>query len=129
MFRKQFGLIAQKEEALKEQCVFVTQVHIEACFTACKSIEALHRDLALNPFFNFPTKHFLDHVQKMSKHLLYFSQELVAVSFFDGAISFETKQHIVAKLQDEDDEQVFLEKTLTSTWFSKRLIISRFRDC
>ena len=43
----------------------------------------------------------------MYRHLRYFSEELVAFSFFDDAISFETKQHIVAKLQDEDDEQVF----------------------
>ena len=41
----------------------------------------------------------------MSKHLWYLSEELVALSFFDNAVSFETKQQIVAKLQDEDDEQ------------------------
>ena len=44
----------------------------------------------------------------MSKHLWYFAEELVALSFFDDAVSFETKQHIIAKLQDEDDEQKFL---------------------
>ena len=64
MFRKQFILIAQEEEALKELCVFLIQVHIETCFTVGKATEASHRSLALNPFFNFPTKHFLYHISK-----------------------------------------------------------------
>ena len=46
MFRKQFSFITQEEEDLKELCVFVIQVHSEACFTAGKVIEAPHRDLA-----------------------------------------------------------------------------------
>ena len=34
------------------------------------------------------------------------SEELIALSFFDNAVCFETKQHIVAKLQNEDDEKI-----------------------
>ena len=45
MLPKQFHLIAQEEETLKELCVFVIQVHIEAYFTACKTIEAPDQDL------------------------------------------------------------------------------------
>ena len=44
----------------------------------------------------------------MSNHLWYLLEELVVLSVFDDTVSFETQQHIAAKLQDEDDEQVFL---------------------
>ena len=46
----------------------------------------------------------------MSKYLWYLSEELVALCFFDDAVSFETKQHMFAELQDEDDEQYSLKK-------------------
>ena len=71
MFRKQFSLIAQEEEALKELCVFVIQVHIEACFTAGKAIEAPHRNLGFEsiPSSTFQQSIFHTISQKMSKHL------------------------------------------------------------
>ena len=46
----------------------------------------------------------------MCKHLWYLSEELVALSFFDDTVSFETKQHIFAELQDKDDEHESLKR-------------------
>jgi len=41
----------------------------------------------------------------MSKHFWYLFEELiVALCFFDDAVSFETKQHMVTNLQGKDDE-------------------------
>ena len=47
MFGKQFSLIAQEEEALKELRVFAILVYIDAWFTASEAIEAPRWDLAL----------------------------------------------------------------------------------
>ena len=41
----------------------------------------------------------------MTKHQRYLSEELVAHSFFDDAVSFEEKQHMFVKLQNKDNEQ------------------------
>ena len=41
----------------------------------------------------------------MTKHQWYLSEKLVAHSFFDDVVSFETKQHVVAKLQNKVHEQ------------------------
>ena len=53
----------------------------------------------------------------MSEHLWYLSEELVAFSFFDNTVSFETKQLTFAKLHDEDDEQYFLKTPQHSLGF------------
>ena len=112
MSRKQFNLIAQEEAALKELYVFATQVYIETWFTAPKAIQAPCRDLnllkSLLQLFNKAV--FFATSQKMIKHQWYLFEELVAHSFFDNAVSFETKQHMVAKLQNLDDEQDLLKR-------------------
>ena len=46
----------------------------------------------------------------MTKHQWYLSEELVAHSFFDDAVSFATKQYMVAKLQNKNYEQDFLKR-------------------
>ena len=69
---------------------------------APEAIDAPRRNLALlksllqlfNKIVFFAT------FQMMTKHQWYLSEELVARSFFDDAVSFETKQHLVAKLQN-----------------------------
>ena len=112
MFQKQFSLIAQEEESLKELCVFARQVYIKVWFTAPEAIDTPHRDLALlisllqlfNKALFFATSH------KMTKHQWYLSEELDAHSFFNDAVSFETKQHMVSKLQNKDDEQDSLKR-------------------
>ena len=62
----------------------------------------------------------------MSKHLRYLFEQLVVFSFFDDAVSFETKQHIVAKLQNEDDEQVFLKRPQYPLGFLKDKYLQHF---
>ena len=69
MFRKQFSLIAQEEETLKELCVFVIQVYIAAWFTAPEAIEAPLQDLALLKSLQLFNKAvFFATSQKMIKH-------------------------------------------------------------
>ena len=46
----------------------------------------------------------------MTKHQWYLPEELVVHRFFDDDVSFEAKQQILAKLQNEDNEQNFLKK-------------------
>jgi len=106
IFQNQFSLIAQEEEALKQLYNFAIEVYVEAWFTAPDAIEAPRRDLALvKSLLQLSNKAVSDATsQKMSKHLWYLFEEEVALSIFDDAVSFETKQHMVTKLQGEDDE-------------------------
>ena len=62
----------------------------------------------------------------MSKHLWHLSEELVDLSFFDNAVSFETKQHTFAKLQDEDCERMFLKRPLHPLGFLKDKYLQDF---
>ena len=69
----------------------------------------------------------------MFKNLCYLSEELV-VAFFDGAVSLETKQHMVAKLQNEDDEHDSLKKSLKYFFFVKDkhlqdFVITKTNNC
>ena len=79
MFRKQFSLTAQEEEALKELCVFAIQICIEAWFTASGTTEAPHQDLSLlkSLLQLFNKAVFFDTSQKMPKHKRYLSEELL----------------------------------------------------
>jgi len=112
IFRKQFSLIAQEEEALKQLCIFAIEVFVEAWFTASDATEAFPRDLALvKSLLQFSNEEASDATsQKMSKHLWYLFEELVALGFLDDAVSFVTKQHMVTKLQGEDDEQITVKR-------------------
>ena len=96
MFRKQFKLTTHEEKGLKELCIFGILVYIEAWFTAPVAREAPRRDVNL-------TKSLLQLVNekntlnKLSKHFWYFSEELVALSFFNN-FSLEVKRRMVGKL-------------------------------
>ena len=114
-FRKQFSLVALEEEASKKQCVFKIEVYIEAWFTVPKAIEAPLRHLVSlkSILMQFPWLH----LNRSLKHLWYLSEKVVAFSFFDDVASFVTTQHLVAKLQNEDDEQNSLKKPQYPLWF------------
>jgi len=81
-------------------------VYVEAWFTAPDATEALRRDLALlKSLFQLSNKAVFDATfQKTSKHLCYLFEELDNLSFFDDAVSVETKQYMITKLRGEDDE-------------------------
>jgi hypothetical protein len=128
MFRKQFRLTAKEEKALKELCIFGILVYIEAWFTAPNALEAPRRDLTLiKSLLQLPNAAISKATSdKMSKHLWYLSEELVALAFFDDAVPSETKQRMIAKLQGEDDEDEPLKRPQYQASFLKEKHLEDF---
>lgn len=108
MFREQFHLTAREEKGLREITVFVINVYLGAWFTAPLPVSAPRRDLdLLQKLVNYEKKNlsvstYTVALQKLTGHLWYLSEELIALAFFDSAVSIQCKKKMVRSLHEQN---------------------------
>ncbi|XP_071580212.1 uncharacterized protein [Temnothorax nylanderi] len=107
LFRGEFILSLQEENAICDICIFLVSVYVEAWFCAPSAIKAPYLDFrVLSKFFEYQA---IDRgisrvaLQKLSNHLWYLSPEVVALAFFDTNLSFESKIKMVNALNRETE--------------------------
>lgn len=96
LFRGQFVLTDQEENGLRDVCIFLALLYVEAWYTCKSGVSAPNNDL------NFIKKAFayeaIDKnvsnlaLKKISLQLWYLSDEALAFSFFDETIPIEVKK-------------------------------------
>jgi hypothetical protein len=109
MFRQQFKLTAREEAALRDLAIFAVRVYVKAWITAPSAICAPFNDLqlinsllqysAINQAISTAT------TKKLSTHLWYLSEELVALSLFDDRVFSSTKRLMVAAMQKKGTDK------------------------
>lgn len=106
LFRKQFKLTARELKALRDICIFLVRMYIQAWIGCTNAIASPNQD------FNF----IIDAVEyskvdaaiskiilnKMSNHFWYLCEEAVALSFLDPKVSIEEKRRMVHRLKSEN---------------------------
>lgn len=109
MFRKQFHLTAREEKGLREITVFVINIYFRAWFTAPLPLSAPRRDLdLLQRLVNYKEENLLVAqvaLQKLTGHLWYLSEELIALAFFDSKVSLQCKKKMVKSLKQRDSNE------------------------
>jgi len=106
LFQKQFSLTAREERELLNICIFVVVIYFKAWFTAPFAASAPNNDFQL-------LKNLVEYerenaaissvaCKKLEGHLWYLSEELVGLSFFDDALSVETKREMVLAINEHE---------------------------
>jgi hypothetical protein len=106
-FRTVFKLTPRELQGMKEFCVFGIKHYIKSWFTcrlptaAPKNDLDLLKSLALDAEDNRAAQGAL---KKLTNHLWYLSEKLVALALFDPAVTVEEKKAMVAALENEGEE-------------------------
>lgn len=110
IFRSQFPMSAEELAAIRETCIFIIKLYVEAWFTTPIAAAAPYHDLE----FLKKLRHYKEvdeqisdaTVKKFSNHLWYLSAEAVALSFFDEKVPLDVKRNMICELHpyDEIDE-------------------------
>lgn len=106
VFRDQFTLSKKQLNGLRDVCLFLVKIYVNAWFGCTNAISAPRQDLSF-------VKESIEYVKtdpsvskevlrKMMNHLWFLSEELVALAFFDPDVSFEEKRSMVKRLKSED---------------------------
>ena len=102
LFRHQFQLTPEEENALCDICIFLVSIYVEAWFSAPSAAKAPYLDFCvLSKLFEYQT---VDcdisrvALKKLQNHLWYLSPEAVALAFFYSSLSFESKQRMIDAL-------------------------------
>lgn len=107
LFRDQFSMSSEELEGIRETCIFIVMLYVEAWFTCPKAILAPNHDLQfLKKLYRYKD---IDEsisnvaVDKFSNHLWYLNAETTALSFFDDQIPLPIKRKMVAELNPYDE--------------------------
>lgn len=105
IFREQFPLSKNDMAGLRDICVFLIKLYVKAWYKCTNAISAPQQDFNfINDVANYAktdTKISAEILKKMSNHLWYLSEEVIALAFFDSKVSFEEKRKMVEKLQSK----------------------------
>lgn len=100
LFRNQFKLTKKEIDGLRDVYIFLIKIYIKAWFGSTNAISAPLLDLN---FIKDTIKYSETDssisaavLKKMSNHLWYLSEEVVALALFDKNVSFEEKRKMVA---------------------------------
>lgn len=95
MFKQQFKLTKSEEKGLRDICCFAVEIYVKSWFTAPAPRLAPRLDLqllkSLMKYKEKDARIASAALKKLSNHLWYLSEELVALAFFDENVSIETK--------------------------------------
>lgn len=128
LFRNEFQLSATELNGLRQICVFIAEVYVEAWFSAPLAIKAPYQDfLFLQKLENFKKiDAAISYValKKFRNHLWYLSPEAVGLAFFDSNVSLFSKQKMVAALENDFEQE---QNTKRAT-INDREIVEIFHD-
>ncbi|KAE9533666.1 hypothetical protein AGLY_009015 [Aphis glycines] len=102
MFRTSFELTISEEDGLRDICIFIVTIYIEAWFKAPSAAAAPYQDLLfIRKLYNYSSND--DDISRVAlhkfrNHLWYLTPEAVALAFFDKTISNESKRKMIIKL-------------------------------
>ena len=129
MFRESFKMSAKEKTAIREICVFIVLVYVQAWFTAPCPISAPNHDLMflkkLRDYKNIDKTLSAKTLCKFQKHLWYLNPESSALAFFDDNVSVNVKRKMVSELKSslDDDESHAEEEEDIQTPCPKRIIL------
>ena len=105
LFRDQFDLTARELKAIKSLALFVSLVYVRAWNEAQQAIRAPLNDFKLlRALRNYPDKTIsIPATAALERHLWFFSEHLVGLSFFDDRLGFEVKRNMVKRRRTEED--------------------------
>lgn len=102
LFRSEYGISGKDKVAIRDTCIFIVMLYIEAWFTVPLAAAAPNHDLQfLKHLYEYKS---IDEqvsnvtLQKFRTHLWYLNPETVAMSFFDANVSLDIKRKMVAAL-------------------------------
>lgn len=106
LFREQFSLTKNEENGLRDVCIFLVKLYIKAWYGCTNAITAPLQDLNFvkdiiaysktDPIISAAIQ------KKMSNHLWYLSEEVIALAFFDSNVTFEEKRKMLEKLLSKE---------------------------
>ena len=106
MFRAQFYLTKKEEMGLRDVCIFAVRVYLKAWNTAPESTTAPHNDfLLLTTLLKYSSIHEAISkatLEKLAKHLWYFSESLVGLALFDSHVNSSTKRLMVRAMNEQE---------------------------
>lgn len=107
IFRDEFELSINEKNGLRDICIFIVTVYIEAWFKASYAAMAPYQDLLfIRKLYNYSL---IDlnisriALHKFRNHLWYLTPEAVALAFFDTNISVPSKQIMVINLNKKTE--------------------------
>jgi len=107
MFRKQFHMTKNQENACRDCCIFIISVYIERWFRSHIAIEAPYQDIlfiqCLIEYENIDKNISNIALKKFCGHLWYLNPETAAFAFFDTNVSILLKIKMVESLKNTDD--------------------------
>lgn len=110
MFAKQFKLTKTEDSGLRDVAIFVSSLYVKAWFQAPLSTSAPAADLQLlkdlKKYETVNKKVSQAAFKKLSGHLWYIGEELVALAFFDRNVSCDEKRLMVQALQSEGNQEI-----------------------
>lgn len=130
MFRNQFKLTSRENKGIRNICIFVVKEYLRAWFTAPLPLQAPRNDLKLLQRFvaykeENPEKSTVA-VDKLSRHLWYLREHLIALAFFDSNVSAEEKRNMIKALHERDGEDEPLKRVKLQTENIADLTLSSF---
>lgn len=116
LFRSQYKLSKKDLDSLELMCIFIVKFYVKAFLLCDNGIEAPYNDLNLiknvYDFRKIDGEISNAVVQKLLGHLWYLSDENVAFAFFDTNVPIESKQRMVDRLRNNDDDETMKSKNL-----------------
>lgn len=104
LFRDQLLLTTKELTALRQTCIFIIKFYIKVWYSAPLSVTAPNTDFELLKNlikFEIVNKPVAQAARKkLSGHLWYISEELVALALFDESISIDVKEKMVKAMTD-----------------------------
>lgn len=103
LFREEFHLTPSKESSLRRFVIFVVMIYVRAWFTAPCAAAAPANDLRfLQNIVAYGDRAISKAAElAFTRHLWYLSEHLVVLALFDKNVSVQTKQEIVAALEND----------------------------
>lgn len=102
LFRDQIDLDEVHLSAIRDVCIFLVKIYVQAWFKCTNAVSAPLHDLKfIQDVINYSK---MDSavstvvLKKISHHLWYISEEAVALAFFDSKISLEEKRRMIKNL-------------------------------
>ena len=107
MFKHQFKLTHSEEKGLRDICCFAVQIYVKSWFTATVPRSAPRLDLQLlKSLIKYKESDEIiatNALKKLSNHLWYLSEELIAFAFFDEDVPIETKNKMREALNNPSE--------------------------
>jgi len=106
VFRDVFSLTARELKGIKELCVFGVKHYVKSWFCCRLPTAAPKSDLELlKSLAAADDRAAKGALKKLSNHLWYLNEELVALAFFDTAVTVAEKKAMVAAMDNEGDQE------------------------